>query len=110
MGELGGQSPPEERRVALRFQVRAPVEYEDSTSGHGLTWDISLSGVRIENASAPVGLGTTLELRFSFFPGSFETPLGGNVVRHTDSGFAAKFISLQGFQRDLLRRALPPSA
>lgn len=110
MSNAGGAAPPDERRAAPRFRVRAPVEYADSASGRGITWDVSLSGVRIEGASASVPVGRTLTLRFSFFAGSFDTPLSGRVVRHTGEGFAVAFTALEPAQLDLLQRALPPTA
>jgi hypothetical protein len=105
---LGGD--PNDRRRARRFGVRAPAQYANSSGGTGTTENISISGVLIENASTQVGLGATVELRFSFYPGSFDTPFAGHVIRHTESGFALQFADIGDDQLALLRTALPPSA
>jgi hypothetical protein len=100
--------PQEERRIAPRFKLRAPAEYQnDSVHGNGTIWDISASGARIENATASVEQGVTLGLRSSFFPGSFDVELKGDVVRHTRGGFAVQFVDLGAPQIDFLRTILP---
>ena len=71
---------------------------------------LSLSGVRIEQASVAVPIETQLRLRFSFFLGSFETLFRGKVVRHTADGFAVQFGSLDAAQLEILRTALRPDA
>jgi hypothetical protein len=87
------------------------MEYRnDAVHGHGTIWDISASGARIENASEPVDQGATLGLRSSFFPGSFDVELTGDVVRHTESGFAVQFVELGAPQIEFLRRVLPSAA
>ncbi len=87
------------------------MEYgPNAESGRGFTKDVSLSGVRIEQASVAVPIETELRLRFSFFLGSFETLFPGNVVRHTTDGFAAQFGSLDVAQLEILRTALRPDA
>lgn len=107
MTEPGGRDP--ERRVARRYDIRVPVEYgqNQAVHGSGTTWNLSVSGVRIQHASRQVEVGGLLALRFSFFPGSFETPLPGSVVRHTEDGFAVQFDVLDATQIRLLSRALP---
>jgi hypothetical protein len=103
-----GEGLPQ-RRAARRYDIRVPVEYEqeEDAQGRGTTWNLSISGVRIENAAPRVDVGHRLALRFSFFPGSFETPIPGNVVRLTDGGFAVQFDVLDIDQIRLLNRALP---
>jgi hypothetical protein len=87
------------------------MEYTNgSVRGEGTVWDISASGARIENASEPVSQGTTLGLRSSYYPGSFGVELKGDVVRHTETGFAVQFVQLGSPQVDLLRRILPAGA
>ena len=99
-----------EKRRAPRYKIRVPVEcrYESGTAA-GTTANVSTSGVRIALASASTRLsvGSGLTMRFSFFAGSFDTPFGASVVRHTDDGFAVHFNGLDGRQRELLRQALP---
>lgn len=103
----GGLGPPK-RRAAPRFDLRAPVEYHSATSnGEGTVWNISTSGARVENVSAFVELGARLGLRASFYPGSFDTVLSGEVVRHTEAGFAVQFVDLGSPQKALLASALP---
>ena len=93
------------------MKLRAPTEYRnDAVHGNGTIWDISASGARIENASAAVDHGATLALRASFFPGSFDVEVRGDVVRHTDNGFAVRFVELGAVQKELLRRVLPRPA
>ncbi len=102
---------PEDRRAAPRLRIQAPMEYrQDAETGRGFTKDVSLSGVRIEQASLAVPIETELRLRFSFFLGSFETLFRGNVVRHTTDGFAVQFGSLDVAQLEILRTALRPGA
>ncbi len=109
MSEQAGQGPPQERRRAPRFSVCSPMEYEDhSETGRGITKNVSLSGVLIEQASSPAPVGANLRLRFSFFLGSFATVFRGKVVRHAEEGFAIQFASLEEAEREILRRALPP--
>ena len=108
VGEQAGHVPPQERRRAPRFGVEVPMEYADhSLTGRGYTVDISASGVRIDGASQRVLIGVQLGLRFSFFLGSFETLFRGEVVRHTEDGFAVQFGSLDSAQLNILRTALP---
>ena len=95
---------------APRFGLRAPTEYSDGRTGRGTTENISLSGVLIENVAEPPPVGARLDLRFSFFAGSYETPLTGNVVRLTERGFAVQFSELDRSQQRLLRSALPRGA
>jgi hypothetical protein len=97
------------RRAARRYDIRVPVEYEQSPKqpGSGTTWNLSVSGVLIEHASEWVEVGGRLELRFSFFAGSFDTRFPANVVRRTPDGFAVQFDILETDQIRLLNRALP---
>ncbi len=87
------------------------MEYgQDAETGRGLTKDVSLSGVRIEQVSLAVPIETELRLRFSFFLGSYATLFPGKVVRHTTDGFAVQFGSLDVAQLETLRTALRPGA
>ncbi len=109
MSEQAGQGPPQQRPRAPRFSVYVPMEYENrAVAGRGFTKNVSLSGVLIEQASSPAPIGASLRLLFSFFQGSFETPLRGKVVRHAEDGFAIQFASLEEAQLKILRTALPP--
>ena len=98
-----------ERRTARRYDIRVPVEYEhdDDAQGSGTTWNLSVSGVRIENTSKTIGVGNRVAMRFSFFAGSFATSFPGSVVRHTSAGFAVQFDVLGADQIRLLDQALP---
>jgi hypothetical protein len=109
--EQSGQVPPREQRRAARFSIEVPMEYQDhSLGGRGLTANLSVSGVRIEQASQRVPIGMQLTLRFSFFQGSFGSLFRGEVVRHSEDGFAVTFGSLDDTQIDTLRRILPSAA
>ncbi len=111
MSEQGGHGPTQERRAAPRLGIQVPMEYgQYYETGHGFTKDVSLSGVRIEQASLAVPIETELRLRFSFFLGSFETLFRGEVVRRTADGFAVQFASLDEAQLEILRTALRPDA
>jgi hypothetical protein len=101
------EGPPRERRRAPRFSVFVPLEYQDhGVAGRGFTKNVSRTGVLIEQASSPVPIGADLRLRFSFFLGAFETPFRGEVVRHSEEGFALQFGSLDEAQLGVLRTAL----
>lgn len=100
--------PPGDRRIDPRYPIRVPTEYQHpSVVGRGTTWDVSLSGVRIADATFQIRVGAGVMIRFSFFPGSFETWFPANVVRHTNDGFAVRFEPLSEDQIAVLRRALP---
>ncbi len=96
-----------EKRLARRFLLRVPVEYENGGPGSGILWDISESGAHIEEVSRLVESGSSLTLRFSFFVGSFDVPFRGDTVRTTDWGFAVRFVDVSESQLDMLSRALP---
>jgi len=100
----------EHRRSAPRFELRAPAEYSNGRDGRGTTENVSISGALIENISDPQPVGARLELRFSFFAGSYGTSFAGRVVRLTDRGFAVEFSELDGTQHRLLHNALPRGA
>ena len=104
---------------ALRFRIRAPVEFEfriharveyeeGVVTGSGTTANVSISGVRVATRKPlSLAIGSGLTLRFSFFAGSFDTQFPAFVVRHTPDGFAAQFDLLDDGRLDLLRQALP---
>ncbi len=98
----------EEQRAAPRSSIQVPTEYENSHMGSGFTKNVSISGVRIENASVSIAIQTQIRLRFSFFKGSFDTIFQGTVVRHTGDGFAVQFGDMGEAQLEVLRRILPP--
>ena len=91
-------------REAPRFDVQAPVEYENSQKGSGSTTNLSLGGVLIEYASTMIAIGTEIRLWFSFFGGSFGTVFRGTVVRHTEDGFAVQFVDMGEAQLEVLQR------
>ena len=96
----------EEHRAAPRFRVQVPTEYENSHMGSGLTENMSVSGVLIESASKSIAIQTEIQLRFSFFIGSFDTVFRGTVVRHSEDGFAVQFGDMGEVQLEVLRRIL----
>ena len=95
-----------EQRAATRFSVQAPTEYEYSrdTTGSGLTENLSLSGVLVERASILIAIQSEIQLRFSFFTGSFDTVFRGTVVRQSSDGFAVHFGDMDEAQLRVLRR------
>ena len=96
----------EERRESPRLRTSAPAEYRTiSGSGTGTVYDISMSGVRVEEASTPLKDGDTVWLRCSFFIGSYSVELIGRVARQTSPGlFALQFLELEPDQLGLLNR------
>ncbi len=100
----------QDRRREPRFDVRAPAEYSDGRTGSGTTENVSLTGTLLENISIQQPVGARLELHFSFFAGSYETPFAGHVVRLTERGFAVEFADLDRSHRQLLHSALPRGA
>lgn len=100
----------DDRRREPRFNVRAPTEYSDGRTGRGTTENVSLTGALLENISSQQPVGARLELHFSFFAGSYETPFAGHVVRLTELGFAVEFTDLDSSRRQLLHSALPRGA
>ncbi len=72
-----------------------------------MTRDISISGVRIDDASTRLDRGELARVRCSFFVGSFQVELVGDVVRHTETGFAIQFRNLGPDQLKLLHAILP---
>ncbi len=91
-------------REAPRFDVQAPVEYENSQKGSGSTTNLSLVGVLIEYASTIIAIETEIRLRFSFFEGSFDTQFRGTVVRQAKNGFAVHFVAMGEAQLEVLKR------
>ncbi len=104
----------EEKRVAPRFHVQVPTEYENSHSGSdlkgsdptgsGMTANLSTSGVLIEPASTSMAVETGIQLRFAFFIGSSHTVFRGTVVRQTSDGFAVHFGDMDEAQLGVVRR------
>lgn len=101
-------SDPREQRGSPRFKVRVPVEFStESGSGHGLLWNISASGARIELPSMMVPRDSVVSLRVSFFPGSFDVKLPAKFVRYTAMGFALRFTDMDSVQLRTLKGLLP---
>ncbi len=98
-----------QRRAAPRIRLLAPAEYHGcEASGTGMTWDISASGLRIEDVSTRLEDGDGVRVRCSFFfVGSFDVELKGSVVRQTETGFALQFLDLGTGQLRLLDALLP---
>ena len=97
-----------ERRRAPRFRLCGPAQFEaQGAHGHGMVADVSLTGVRIEEASCVPSLRSPISLHWSYQPGSFEVELTGQVVRHTETGFAVDFSDLTDRAQELLYAALP---
>ncbi len=108
MGSIPSADGRPQRREPQRYELRIPVDYQSSGSqGKGLLWDISTSGARIEQASVSMQLGTEITLMLAFLPGATPVSLRGEVIRQTESGFAVKFLPLEGRVRLLLKVALP---
>ncbi len=108
MGSIPSAERRPERRDSQRYELRIPVDYQSSgRQGKGLLWDISASGARVEQASLSVELGTEVTLMLAFLPGATPVALRGEIVRQTESGFALKFLPLEGRVQLLLKVALP---
>ena len=95
-----------DRRAAHRYTVRVSTEYESSEVGNGFTENVSISGALVEYASRVIPIQTKIQLRFSFFPGSFDTVFRRIVARHTEDGFAVEFVDMGKTQLEVLRKIL----
>ncbi len=90
-----------EQRAAPRFKHRAPVGWAGGgVEGRGFSADISSSGVRLAETSAPVVNGARIQLVFGVLDTRLTLP--SEVVRQTDDGFAARFLE-SSFPGPLLR-------
>ena len=77
----------EQPRTKTRFELLCST---GRVEGHGLLGDISYSGARISETTIRPDLGTQVRLYVFVQPVSpFE--IVGNVVRHTDDGFALEY-------------------
>jgi hypothetical protein len=96
-------------RPARRFLLRAPASFDDGrgTVGSGFVENISRSGVLLAGCSPVPHPGARVWLRASYFPGSVEVALSGEVVRLTERGFALKFIDLTPVAERTISRILP---
>ena len=72
-----------------------------------MIWNISFSGALVERASVIVPIDVHVGLSPSYYPGSNEVELWGEVVRMTESGFGVEFTTLGESGLALLRRILP---
>lgn len=100
-----------EHRVARRYDIWVPIMFQGSSvDGHGVTWDISTSGIRIERASQRAEPGTPLTVQFSLSLGGAELSLDSEAVRPTESGFAVRFVGMTEDQRAHLEAMLPLTA
>jgi hypothetical protein len=106
-GSIASHHPP----AAPRFLVHVPVSFQGpAVAGSGTIQDISTSGARLRAAGAPPQPGATMTMRFSIFPGSLEISLSSEIVRHTEDGFAVRFLDLSYDQDQYLKAALPAAA
>jgi hypothetical protein len=93
---------------APRFDLRVPVLFKGARGrGEGIIWDISATGLRVEVASATVKPGMHVHLKFSYSDQSEPVVAAAEVVRATDTGFAARFVNISSALRDQLQAALP---
>ena len=107
--EMTQTTAPRERK-APRFNLRAPVEFRgDGFAGDGVIWNISRCGALVEDASATPPLYAQAGLAASYYPGSSEIELWGEVVRTTRTGFAVEFTTMGESALALLSRILPLS-
>jgi hypothetical protein len=98
---------PGKGRVAPRYPIEAHLEFSSpSSTGRGRTRNISLSGAYID-APPEVSPRDRIEVRFSFFVGSFEVAFPAEVVRLAENGFAVRFQDLGEPQLRILKRVLP---
>ncbi len=98
---------PSDKPVAARYELSGPVEFRcDDQVGTGTVWNFSASGALVERASIVVERGSSLRMRLSYYPGSFEIEVPSEVVRTTPTGFAVRFTELDAPSRRLLARVL----
>ncbi len=94
--------------AAKRFEMRIPVEFKGGPErGEGIIWDMSMTGARIEVATAPMRPGTPVHMKFSYASEAEPVFAAAKVVRATETGFAVRFTRMSKALRQQLVVALP---
>ena len=94
-----------ENRRLRRVKAEVYVEYRSGLiGGSGTMLDISATGLvlRVQGAGVVGDVGSGVRLEFSLEGRRFD--LGGEIVRHTERGFAARFLNILDCERDDLFR------
>jgi hypothetical protein len=97
-------------RNAPRFDLRVPVLYRAAKGrGKGIIWDISMTGVRVEVATGKLRPGMHVHIKFAYSNEAQPVVAAAEVVRATETGFAARFVNMSPSLEAQLRLALPRS-
>ncbi len=90
-----------ENRTVRRAKAEAYVEYRSGMiTGSGTVLDISATGLvlRVQEDGSVGDVGSGVRLEFSLEGRRFD--LGGEIVRHTECGFAVRFLHISDCERD----------
>ncbi len=94
--------------AAKRFEIRIPVQFKGGPErGEGIIWDMSMTGARIEVATARLRPGTPVHIKFSYASEGAPVFAAARVVRATETGFAVRFTRMSNVLRQQLIVALP---
>jgi hypothetical protein len=95
-----------DNRRAYRAATQIEVQYRTGlTVCQGTIGDIGIGGLAVSlGAESKEEIGTEVQLEFTLEGQHFDT--GGEIVRHTEDGFAVRFVKLSGPERNELRRIL----
>ncbi len=93
----------ERRRVRLLDRV---VFWSGRVEGAGSLRDLSISGARVDDASAKLKPGTKVELTWGLRENGSPLRIPANVVRETDTGFAVEFLDLSAEVRVWLEEVI----
>jgi hypothetical protein len=90
-----GQEGYSSQRVAFRFRLPCPISYSaGDASGQASLVDISAAGVRIEGATSRLQPGTRVRLNLRLGDELELTEAEAEVIRQTETGFAARFVEM----------------
>ena len=85
------------QRAAFRFTLPCRVSYKvEGETARASLLDVSLVGVSVENAEPRPPTGTRCRLRLHLGEEDEPVDVEVQVIRHTESGFAGRFVNLAG--------------
>jgi hypothetical protein len=83
------------QRAAFRFTLSGEVSYTlDGENGRATLTDVSMDGVSVDQAENRPALGSRPHLSLRLDDGSEPVDIEVEVVRHTETGFAGRFVGL----------------
>ncbi len=94
--------------AAKRFEMRIPVQFKGGPErGEGIIWDMSMTGARIEVATAPMRPGTPINMKIWYASEAAPVFAAARVVRATQTGFAVRFTRMSNSLRQQLITSPP---